>query len=101
MSREGEAPRHPFCNSLSMSHGHPSDFKRNLKKEIAGYFIVVLCALPFRLALMTQFADAKDGFGFFWNQYLSRISLGLIGAVFVSKLRLRYKLALTFVLVAI
>ena len=84
-----------------MSHGHPSDFKRNLRREIAGYFIVVLCALPFGLALMTQFADAKEGFGFFWNQYVSGISLGLIAAVFVSKLRLRYKLALTFVLVAI
>lgn len=84
-----------------MSNSHPSDFKRNLKKEIAGYFIVVLCALPFRLALMTTFADAKDGFGLFWNQYLSGISLGLIGAVFISKLRLRTKLALTFVLVAI
>jgi hypothetical protein len=84
-----------------MSNNHPSDFKRNLRKEIAGYFIVVMCALPFRLALMTKFDDAKDGFGFFWNQYLSGISIGLIGAVFISKLRLRYKLALTFVLVAI
>jgi len=60
-----------------------------------------MCALPFRLALMTKFDDAKDGFGFFWNQYLSGITIGLIGAVFISKLRLRYKLALTFVLVAI
>jgi hypothetical protein len=84
-----------------MSNNHPSDFKRNLRREIAGYFIVVMCALPFRLALMTTFDDAKDGFGFFWNQYLSGISIGLIGAVFISKLRLRYKLALTFVLVAI
>ena len=81
-----------------MSNSQPSDFKRNLRKEIAGYFIVVMCALPFRLALMTKFDEAKDGFGFFWNQYLSGI---LIGAVFISKLRLRYKLALTFVLVAI
>ena len=84
-----------------MSNSHPSDYKRNLKKEIAGYFIVVLCALPFRMALMTSYADAKEGFGFFWNQYLSGISIGLIGAVFISKLRLRTKLALTFVLVAI
>jgi hypothetical protein len=84
-----------------MPLNYPSAYKRNLKREIAGYFIVVLCALPFRLALMTQFADAQDGFGFFWNQYLSGISLGLIAVVFVSKLRLRYKLALTFVLVAI
>jgi hypothetical protein len=84
-----------------MSHGHPSDFKRNLSREIAGYFIAVLCALPFRFWLMTEFEGAKDGFGYFWNSYLSGISLGLIAAVFVSKLRLRYKLALTFVLVAI
>ena len=84
-----------------MSNNHPSDFKRNLRREIAGYFIVVLCALPFRMALMTSFADAKEGFGFFWNQYLSGITIGLIGAVFISKLSLRYKLALTFVLVAI
>ncbi|MEI7652053.1 MAG: hypothetical protein WCJ96_08605 [Verrucomicrobiota bacterium] len=84
-----------------MSSNHPSDFKRNLRREIAGYFIVVLCALPFRMALMTSYADAREGFGFFWNQYLSGITIGLIGAVFISKLRLRYKLALTFVLVAI
>jgi hypothetical protein len=84
-----------------MSNNHPSDFKRNLRREIAGYFIVVLCALSFRMALMTSYADAKEGFGFFWSQYLSGITIGLIGAVFISKLRLRYKLALTFVLVAI
>ncbi len=84
-----------------MSNSHPSDFKRNLRKEIAGYFIVVLCALPIRLALMSAFEDAEDGFGFFWSQYLGGITIGLIGAVFISKLRLRYKLALTFVLVAI
>lgn len=84
-----------------MSHGQSSDFKRNLSREIAGYFIAVLCALPFRFWLMTEFEGAKDGFGYFWNSYLSGISLGLIAVVFVSKLRLRYKLALTFVLVAI
>ena len=84
-----------------MSHGHSSDFKRNLSREIAGYFIAVLCALPFRFWLMTEFEGAKDGFGYFWNSYLSGISLGLIAVVFVSKLRLRYKLALTFFLVAI
>jgi hypothetical protein len=84
-----------------MSHGHSSDFKRNLSREIAGYFIAVLCALPFRFWLMTEFEGTKDGFGYFWNSYLSGISLGLIAVVFVSKLRLRYKLALTFFLVAI
>jgi hypothetical protein len=82
--------------------GNPkSDFKRNLSREIAAYFIVVLCALPIRLWLMSKFEGADEGFGFFWNHYLSGISLGLIGLVFVSKLRLRYKLALTFLLVAI
>jgi hypothetical protein len=84
-----------------MPNSHSSDFKRNLKREIAGYFIVVLCALPFRMALMTSYADAKEGFGFFWNQYLSGITIGLIGAVAVSKLRLRTKLILTFLLVAL
>ncbi len=84
-----------------MTSNPKSDFKRNLSREIAGYFIAVLCALPFRFWLMTEFEGAKDGFGYFWNSYLSGISLGLIGVVFVSKLRLRYKLALTFLLVAI
>lgn len=84
-----------------MSNSHPSDFKRNLRREIAGYFIVVLCALPFRFWLMTEFDGANEGFGYFWNSYLSGITIGLIGTVFISKLRLRYKLALTFVLVAI
>jgi hypothetical protein len=50
---------------------------------------------------MSKFEGADEGFGFFWNHYLSGISIGLIGAVFVSNLRLRYKLALTFLLVAI
>ena len=50
---------------------------------------------------MAQFEGADEGFGFFWNHYLGGISIGLIGAVFVSKLRLRHKLALTFLLVAI
>jgi hypothetical protein len=84
-----------------MSNNHPSDFKRNLRREIAGYFIVVLCALPIRFWLMTEFEGANEGFGYFWNSYLSGITIGLIGAVFISKLRLRTKLALTFVLVAI
>ena len=84
-----------------MTSNPKSDFRRNLSREIAGYFIAVLCALPFRFWLMAEFEGAKDGFGYFWNSYLSGISLGLIGVVFVSKLRLRYKLALTFLLVAI
>jgi hypothetical protein len=84
-----------------MPNSHPSDFKRNLKREIAGYFLVALCALPIRLALMAHFHESEGGFGYFWERYLSCISLGLIAVVVASKLRLRYKLALTFVLVAI
>jgi hypothetical protein len=78
-----------------------SDFKRRLRREIAGYFIVIMCALPVRFWIMSKFEGAEEGFGFFWNHYLSGISLGLIAAVFVSKLRLRHKLALTFLLVAL
>jgi FtsH-binding integral membrane protein len=84
-----------------MTSNPKSDFKRNLSREIAAYFIVVLCALPIRFWLMSEIEGAKDGFGYFWNSYLSGISLGLIGVVFVSKLSLRTKLILTFVLVAI
>lgn len=84
-----------------MPNSHPSDFRRNLRREIAGYFIVALCALPIRLALMAYFHDAEAGLGYFWEHYLSCISLGLIAVVVASKLRLRYKLALTFLLVAI
>jgi hypothetical protein len=50
---------------------------------------------------MARFHDSAGGFGYFWERYLSCISLGLIAVVVASKLRLRYKLALTFVLVAI
>jgi hypothetical protein len=84
-----------------MPSSQTSDFKRRLRREIAGYFIVIMCALPIRLWLMATYSGVDEGFGFFWNHYLSGISIGLIGAVFVSKLRLRYKLALTFLLVAI
>ncbi len=85
-----------------MTSNPKSDFKRNLSREIAGYFIAVLCALPFRFWLMTEFEGAKDG----WGAYLASTSfgyilVGLIGAVFVSKLSLRTKLILTFVLVAL
>lgn len=84
-----------------MSNSHPSDFKRNLRREIAAYFIVVLCALPVRFWLYLTLEEqdgwlaklASNGFGY--------ISVGLIGAVFVSKLSLRTKLILTFILVAI
>ncbi len=85
-----------------MTSNPKSDFKRNLSREIAAYFIVVLCALPIRCWLMSVFEGADEGFGYFWNSYLSGIFLGgLIGVVFVSKLSLRTKLILTFVLVAI
>jgi hypothetical protein len=78
-----------------------SDFKRNLRREIAGYFIVILCALPVRFWLYSTIKEqdgwlaklASSGFGY--------ISVGLIGAVFVSKFSLRTKLILTFILVAI
>ena len=84
-----------------MSNSHPSDFKRKLSREIAAYFIVVLCALPIRFWI---YSATKDDGG--WGTYLasstfSTISVGLIGAVFVSKLSLRTKLILTFVLVAV
>ena len=84
-----------------MSNSHPSDYKRNLRREVAGYFIVVLCALPIRFWLYTAVKDqegwlaklASSGFGY--------ISVGLISAVFVSKFSLRTKLILTFILVAL
>ena len=84
-----------------MSNSHPSDFKRNLSREIAAYFIVVLCALPIRFWL---YSATKDDDG--WGSYLASttfnsVSFALIGAVFVSKLSLRTKLILTFILVAV
>ncbi len=84
-----------------MSNKHPSDYKRNLSREIAAYFIVVLCALPIHFWIHMTF-EADDG----WGSYLASASftyilMGLIGAVFVSKLSLRTKLILTFVLVAL
>ena len=84
-----------------MPNSHPSDFKRNLRREIAAYFIVVLCALPIRFWIYSA-TKADDG----WGSYLASstfdyISFALIGAVFVSKLSLRTKLIVTFVLVAL
>ena len=78
-----------------------SDYKRNLRREIAAYFIVVLCALPIRFWI---YSAAKDDSG--WGSFLASttfnsISLALIGAVFVSKLSLRTKLIVTFILVAL
>ena len=84
-----------------MPNSHTSDFKRNIRREVAGYFIVILCALPVRFWLYWTLKEqdgwlaklASSGFGY--------ISVGLIGAVFVSKLSLRTKLILTFILVAV
>ena len=78
-----------------------SDYKRNLRREIAAYFIVVLCALPIRFWI---YSAAKDDSG--WGSFLASttfnsISFALIGAVFVSKLSLRTKLIVTFILVAL
>ncbi len=84
-----------------MPNSHQSDFKRNLRREIAGYFLVVLCALPIRFWLLKIMETRDDGWNFFVNQVLGYLTVGLIGAVAVSKLRLRTKLVLTFLLVAL
>ena len=84
-----------------MSIKHPSDFKRNLSREIAAYFIVVLCALPIRFWLYSATKDDDGWVSYLASTSFSYISVGLIGAVFVSKLSLRTKLILTFILVAI
>ena len=42
-----------------MPNSHQSDFKRNLRREIAGYFIVVLCALPIRFWIMATLMDQE------------------------------------------
>jgi len=82
--------------------GNPkSDYKRNLSREIAAYFIVVLCALPFRFWLMTEFKESGGWAAYLTSTSFSYISFGLIAAVFVSKLSLRTKLILTFILVAL
>ncbi len=84
-----------------MSNSHPSDYKRNLRREIAGYFIVVLCALPVRFWIYSAAKEQDSWLAFLANRSFAYCTVGLISAVAVSKLRLRYKLALTFFLVAI
>ena len=84
-----------------MSNSHPSEYKRNLRREIAGYFIVVLCALPVRFWIYSAAKEQDSWLAFLANRTYAYCTVGLIGAVAVSKLRLRYKLALTFFLVAI
>ncbi|MEY3853663.1 MAG: hypothetical protein RI910_2643 [Verrucomicrobiota bacterium] len=70
-----------------MRNSHQSDFKRNLRREVAGYFIVILCALPIRFWLFSAMQGQEGWLGFL--------------AVFVSKLRLRTRLILTFLIVAL
>ena len=84
-----------------MSNNHPSDFKRNLRREIAGYFIVVLCALPVRFWIYSAVKEQDSWLAFLANRTFAYCTIGLIGAVAVSKLRLRTKLILTFFLVAL
>ena len=84
-----------------MSNSHPSDFKRNLSREIAAYFIVVLCALPIRFWLYWTLKEQDGWLAKLASSSFNYVSVGLIGAVFVSKLSLRTKLILTFILVAL
>jgi hypothetical protein len=84
-----------------MSNSHPSDFKRNLSREIAAYFIVVLCALPIRFWLYSATKDDDGWVSYLASTTFNSVSFALIGAVFVSKLSLRTKLILTFILVAV
>ena len=84
-----------------MSNSHQSDFKRNLSREIAAYFIVVLCALPIRFWLYSATKDDDGWVSFLASTTFNSISFALIGAVFVSKLSLRTKLIVTFILVAL
>jgi hypothetical protein len=84
-----------------MPNSHPSDFKRNLRREIAGYFIVVLVALPIRFWIMLALQEQDGQWAFLAGRVFGYLSVGLIGAVAVSKLRLRTKLILTFLLVAL
>ena len=84
-----------------MSNSHPSDFKRNLSREIAAYFIVVLCALPIRFWLYSATKDDDGWVSYLASTTFNSISFALIGAVFLSKLSLRTKLIVTFILVAL
>jgi hypothetical protein len=83
-----------------MPNSQTSDFRRRLRREIAGYFIVIMCALPIRLWLMANYQGIDEGFGAVWP-YLHCLSLGFFVAVLRSKLPLRTKLILTGLLVAL
>ncbi|MFY8228510.1 MAG: hypothetical protein ACOVMC_00105 [Opitutales bacterium] len=84
-----------------MSNSHPSDYKRNLRREVAGYFIVVLCALPIRFWLYSAVKEQDGWLGFLAGQAFGYLTIGLISAVFVSKFSLRTRLILTFLIVAL
>ncbi|MFM8550501.1 MAG: hypothetical protein ACKOBS_07500, partial [Verrucomicrobiota bacterium] len=60
-----------------MVNSHPSDFKRNLRREVAGYFIVVLCALPIRFWLYSAIKDQDGWPGFLAGQAFGYLTLGL------------------------
>ena len=84
-----------------MSNSHPSDYKRNLRREVAGYFIVVLCALPIRFWLYSAVKEQDGWLGFLAGQAFGYLTIGLISAVCVSKFSLRTRLILTFLIVAL
>ena len=84
-----------------MPNSHQSDFKRNIRREVAGYFIVILCALPIRFWLYWTLKEQDGWLAKLASSSFNYVSVGLIGAVFVSKLSLRTKLILTFILVAV
>jgi hypothetical protein len=84
-----------------MRNSHQSDFKRNLRREVAGYFIVILCALPIRFWLFSAMQGQEGWLGFLAEQAFGCLTVALVSAVFVSKLRLRTRLILTFLIVAL
>ena len=84
-----------------MPNSHQSDFKWNIRREVAGYFIVVLCALPIRFWLYSFVQDQDGWLGFLAGQAFGYLTIGLVSAVFVSKLSLRTRLILTFLIVAL
>ncbi len=84
-----------------MPNSHPSDFKRNLRREVAGYFIVILCALPIRFWLYAAVKDQDGWLGFLAGQAFGYLTVALVSAVFVSRLHLRTRLILTFLIVAL
>lgn len=84
-----------------MANNHQSDFKRNIRREIAGYFIVVLLALPIRFWVYSAVQGQEGWLGFLAEQAFGYLTIGLVSAVFVSKLSLRTRLILTFLIVAL